>query len=164
MGEGHREVGEAVRFAGIQDRQDVRMVEYLEKCYLAVEALGDDGGTELGPQHLYGHVTFAIVIPREEDTGHAPAPHLVLHEVAIGQRIRNADYRNMADISEFAAGRDLKQMVQRGLLEPRGEKRGRFYVAAPTLTDIARGILERNPIARTDPFAPLQPTCPGFEV
>jgi hypothetical protein len=39
----------------------------------------------------------------------------------------------MAEVTEQIASRDLKILVDSGLLEPRGEKRGRFYVTTPYL-------------------------------
>ena len=49
---------------------------------------------------------------------------------AMGRRVRNATYRTIAGISWNAASRDLKLLVDSGLLVPRGERRGRFYVGA----------------------------------
>ena len=76
---------------------------------------------------------------------------LGLLEAAFGARVRNASYRVSTDISGNLASRDLKQLVDAGLLEAKGEKRGRHYVAA----DPVRAIRERNrrPKGVDDPFA-----------
>ncbi len=56
-----------------------------------------------------------------------------LTEAAQGQRLRNATYRTTValtehdEISEQTASRDLKSLVDAGLLRPVGEKRARLY-------------------------------------
>lgn len=74
-----------------------------------------------------------------------------LLEAAFGARVRNASYRVSTDVSNNLASRDLKQLVDAGLLEAKGEKRGRHYVAAAPL----RAIREKNrkPKGVDDPFA-----------
>ncbi|SUS07663.1 Cell filamentation protein Fic [Candidatus Defluviicoccus seviourii] len=54
---------------------------------------------------------------------------LGLLEAAIGHRVRNASYRVSADVSNNLASRDLKALVDSGLLVAEGEKRGRYYIA-----------------------------------
>ena len=61
---------------------------------------------------------------------------LALADVATGLRTRNSSYRKAADISDQVASRDLKTLVDQGLLIPGGEKRGRFYRATPFLLEI----------------------------
>ena len=74
---------------------------------------------------------------------------------ALGLRLRNATYREAADVSDLIATRDLKALAAAGLLAPEGEKRGRSYVAAPALRRIEEAIrLPRTPIE--DPFAAVQ--------
>ena len=77
-----------------------------------------------------------------------------LADAAQGLRIRNATYRTVAEISENLASRDLKSLVDRGLLVAAGEKRGRFYRAS----DALRAIREKTRLAKRneDPFAPEQ--------
>ncbi|MGH3949601.1 MAG: Fic family protein [Pseudonocardiaceae bacterium] len=84
---------------------------------------------------------------------------MALFDAMIGLRVRNATYRSyFADspdeITEATASRDLRQLVQADLLEARGEKRGRYYVARPVLADISRRVRgSRAPRDNTDPFA-----------
>lgn len=61
-----------------------------------------------------------------------------LLDAAYGYKVRNEQYREENSISGVVASRDLKQMCDLGLLEPVGEKRGRYYIAAPPLRDIRR--------------------------
>jgi Fic family protein len=75
---------------------------------------------------------------------------LGLLEAAFGTRVRNASYRVSTDVSHNLASRDLKLLVDAGLLEAKGENRGRHYVAAETV----RAIRERNRLPKgvDDPF------------
>ena len=86
---------------------------------------------------------------------------LALWDAAQRFRVRNAVYKVHADLSEYAGGRDLKRLVDVGLLEPRGEKRGRHYVASPqlmTLTQPAREVGRES--EREDPFEAVQQKLP----
>ncbi len=56
-----------------------------------------------------------------------------LWSAAAGGRIRNVSYRRLAEVSDQIASRDLRVLVEAGLLQPRGEKRGRFYLATQAL-------------------------------
>jgi hypothetical protein len=71
-------------------------------------------------------------------------------------------------VTDSVAGHDLKAMVEAGLLEPRGEKRGRFYVASPTIMAIRKNVAEPKNVP--DPFAESAqernaeaPLLPGME-
>lgn len=75
-----------------------------------------------------------------------------LYLATVGFRVRNAMYRADAEVSDLVATKDLATLVGRGLLEPKGERRGRFYVAAAPLVEIRRALdSQRTPIE--DPFA-----------
>lgn len=84
----------------------------------------------------------------------------VLWDAAVGLRIRNAGYRSslrysLAEtISDLTATRDLKRLVDVGLLTPAGQGRGRYYTAAKTLRaewlDVRKS---RPPRDESDPFA-----------
>jgi hypothetical protein len=69
----------------------------------------------------------------------------------MGFRLRNSVYRELAEVGETIAGRDLKALVKAGLLESRGERRGRSYVATDRLRLLDASIRqERRQIG--DPF------------
>lgn len=79
-----------------------------------------------------------------------------LFDAALGLRVRNATYRamNNDEISDAAAGRDLKALVERGLLEPHGERRGRHYTGTPELWAVWAEIKsQRSRRDDADPFA-----------
>jgi Fic family protein len=82
---------------------------------------------------------------------------LALSDAAQRLRVRNSAYHDMAEISEYAGGRDLKHLVEAGLLQPKGEKRGRYYVATERLLEVARPTWEQDRGAeQEDPFESLQ--------
>ena len=76
---------------------------------------------------------------------------LALIQAAFGTRVRNSSYRVSADVSKNLASRDLKVLVDAGLLVPEGERRGRFYSAAPVVAEIRQKL--RLPKKVDDPFA-----------
>jgi Fic family protein len=59
-----------------------------------------------------------------------------LMDAAFGYHVRNSRYRQEWEISEVVASRDLKKLCDLGLLDPVGEKRGRYYVAAQILKNL----------------------------
>jgi Fic family protein len=58
---------------------------------------------------------------------------LPLFDAALGLRITNPRYRGETEVTEFVASRDLRRLCELGLLEPQGEKRGRFYIRSKRL-------------------------------
>jgi Fic family protein len=80
----------------------------------------------------------------------------LMFDAAIGLRVRNSTYRamNNDEISEGVATRDLKALVDHDLLEPHGEKRGRYYTATEELRAVWERIVADRPRRdSTDPFA-----------
>lgn len=81
-----------------------------------------------------------------------------LFDAVFGYRVRRATYMAALEdsgdnISEQTASRDFKALVDAGLLEPHGDKRGRFYTSAGPLLQIsARARETRSPKDRSDPF------------
>ena len=75
---------------------------------------------------------------------------LALLEAVMGLRVRNASYRVSVGISNHLASRDLKTLVDSKLLIPRGERRGRFYVASDEVMAIRARL--RLPRGIEDPF------------
>jgi Fic family protein len=54
-------------------------------------------------------------------------------DAALGYKVRNASYRNVAGLNENIASRDLKTAVDAGFLIASGEKRGRLYAGSPAI-------------------------------
>lgn len=90
-------------------------------------------------------------------------------DASIGIKVRNAAYRKQTDISNESASKDLRTLVEAGLLVPKGERKGRYYEAAEVVRNIARAAFiprnERDPFAIVDEEAAKgkQPELPGIE-
>jgi Fic family protein len=83
-----------------------------------------------------------------------------LLDAATGFRIRNPSYRKLVDmtadeqLSELTASRDLKALVDAGMLLAVGDNRARHYVATPALTALREQLrAQRPPREHYDPFA-----------
>lgn len=82
-----------------------------------------------------------------------------LVDTAYGLRIRRGSYRTAGEettgeeISEQTATRDLKTMVDLGLLEAVGERRARYYLAGNDTKELREAIRVKRPPRETDdPF------------
>jgi Fic family protein len=67
-----------------------------------------------------------------------------LMDAAFGYKVRNSHYRDQEGISDVVASRDLKKLSELGFLEPIGEKRGRYYVAAQQLKELREHTRDRT--------------------
>jgi Fic family protein len=90
---------------------------------------------------------------------------LPLFDCALGLRMTNARYQKETEVAAHTASRDLKILLEEGLVEPHGEKRGRYYVA----TEELRAVRSRVRRAKTvkDPYdllsdADSEPRIPGL--
>ena len=84
---------------------------------------------------------------------------MALVQAALGGSVRNASYRVSADVSKNLASRDLKQLMDAGLLVPEGQKRGRHYKPAPMVAQIRQRL--RLPQEADDPFGKDGPAQTG---
>lgn len=82
-----------------------------------------------------------------------------LTDAAYGFRVRRGNYQSAVDtawgeeISDVTASRDLKAMVQKGILVPVGEHRNRHYLPSKELAGIHERIRsQRPPREELDPF------------
>jgi Fic family protein len=73
-------------------------------------------------------------------------------DAAMGLRVRNATYRNLAELNDVLASRDLKNAVEAGLLIPSGERRGRLYSGAPHIRAIFDNLKRQYIRSIPDPF------------
>jgi Fic family protein len=76
---------------------------------------------------------FTIVEAEATRRGLPERMLVTLSEAMNGFQVRNVTHRTNAGVSEQIAGRDLKDLVEAGLLVPHGENRGRYYTSGPTL-------------------------------
>ncbi len=117
-----------------QARTQVRRIQETEQLYIACCELADEHGL---PERTAG----------------------ALAEAALGFRLRNSSYRAVVEVThgdtlpDLTASRDLKAIVDAGLFEPIGERRGRYYLAAPALlAEQERIRSSRAPKETDDPF------------
>jgi len=75
-------------------------------------------------------------------------------DAAIGYRVRSASYRNLAEINNIIASRDLKNAVDAKLLVPMGERRGRIYVGSNQIRAIFDRLKRQYMRRIPDPFLP----------
>lgn len=74
-----------------------------------------------------------------------------LHDVAMSERVRRTRYEQSEGLSLQQAQRDLRDLVQIGVLEPVGRTRARFYRAG---AEFPESVLEvaNTPITLADPY------------
>ena len=84
---------------------------------------------------------------------------VALGEAMVGFQIRNASYRSLADVSIGTASRDLASLVEAGLLDAVGERRGRYYTVSERAVTESRKI--ERPGKSPDPFQLLLETPSG---
>ena len=70
---------------GVEHGEDVRVLQPGGEADLALEALGPEGGGQLGVQHLERDRPVVPEVLGQIDGGHAPAAELALERVAIPQ-------------------------------------------------------------------------------
>jgi hypothetical protein len=85
LDERHREPEASGRLAGVEDRQDVGMLEPRGEPDLSEEALGPERVRQLGMEHLERHRAVVLEVAGEEDGGHAAAAELALERVGRAQ-------------------------------------------------------------------------------
>ncbi len=73
-----------------------------------------------------------------------------LADAAFGYRVRRSAYMNATGVSEQVASRDLKMLVDHGLLISEGETRGRTYEGSPLIREIY--VRNYEPRTNVDPF------------
>ena len=89
------------------------------------------------------------VLHREELPDRAMA---ALYDAALGHRVRRTRYQDEVGIEDATAGRDLRIMTNKGLLEAQGATRGRFYRGSPELRKIYRDLRQERPRRILDPY------------
>lgn len=91
-----------------------------------------------------------------------------LFDLSLGLRMTNSRYQREAEVTQYVASRDLKQLSEIGLIEPHGENRGRYYLAGDILKQ-ARGRFRRSRSV-PDPYVllsdddKLQPSLPNLQI
>jgi len=77
-----------------------------------------------------------------------------LVDALIGLRVTRPSYVKLTELDERTATRDLVNAANIGLLEARGERRGRYYVAGEPLREI-QAALRADRRSLVDPYPTL---------
>ncbi|MET7417734.1 Fic family protein [Dactylosporangium sp. NPDC005555] len=93
----------------------------------------------------------ALLWERLEALGLPSRTTSALYAAAEGGRVRRTSYQRDEGLTTDQATRDLRMLLERGLLEQRGQTKGRFYVAAGPVLDVAAGIGRPAPLR--DPYS-----------
>ena len=80
---GHHVVDQAAGLAGIEQRQDMRVLQVGGDPDLTQEAIDPEHGGELGAQHLHGDVTVVLEIPGAVHGRHAAGAELAIDGVVL---------------------------------------------------------------------------------
>jgi len=77
-----------------------------------------------------------------------------LFDALLGLRVTRPSYVKLTELDERTATRDLVKLAELGLLEGRGERRGRHYIAGEPLRQIQEQLrADRRPLE--DPYPTL---------
>ncbi len=110
---------------------------------------------------------FVILNKVIDRNGLNPRVAIPLFELCLGLRVTNTRYQRSAEVTQHIASRDLKQLSDLGLIEPHGEKRGRYYLAATPLKEArqrvrqARVLIDPYDLPQSDPET--EPFLPGVD-
>lgn len=75
-----------------------------------------------------------------------------LFSASLGLRVRRTAYQEDVEIEGPSANRDLKTLVSAGLLKPRGETRGRYYLGSDGLRDMYQDIRKGQQARIENPY------------
>lgn len=89
-----------------------------------------------------------------EPLGIADRLYDALMDAALGYRVQRSGYAKQTGVEDRTATRDLKELVDTGLLEAHGQTRGRFYVAGEPIRSLRQGIRASRP-QLLDPYPDL---------
>jgi Fic family protein len=95
--------------------------------------------------------TWEVVSGAVESSGLDERMVYSVYLAAVGRRVKRSDHIEFSEVSERVASSDLKRLVDAGLLDAVGEKRGRHYVASTRVKNLRDAVRvdRRRP---TDPF------------
>jgi len=81
--EGHHVEEERIRFAGIEERKNVGMIQIRGCSYLGEESICADDGGELGAKNLYRDFARVPDIACQVHSRHSASAELAINEVTI---------------------------------------------------------------------------------
>ena len=130
-----------------------RQAMTLRRRIRELEALWDRC-EQLATRHRLSGRTVAALVDAAQGWRLRRSLYLTITEASIGEKV-----------SPAVATRDLTAMARAGLLHPRGERRGRYYVGTPLLRMVWQEIRKaRPPRGYDDPYQlPTTPPLPGLD-
>ena len=104
---------------------------------------------------------IATIVQREKLNERTAMP---LFDAALGMRLTNFRYQRETEESSYVAGRDLKTLTEIGIIEPHGEKRGRYYTAGPELKNAREKARRKKVISNPYALPEVEPSprLPGI--
>ena len=81
----HDVIQQSIGRARIEQRQNVRMLQFRRRLDLAQEPLGAECRAEIRMQDLDGDIAFVLEIVREENSGHTAGAKFAVDAVAVGE-------------------------------------------------------------------------------
>jgi hypothetical protein len=84
--EGHHVVEQTGRASGIEEREDVRVLQIGRELYLAEKSLRSEQRRELGVKHLDRDAAMVLEVLREIDRRHPARTELAFDAIAVGDR------------------------------------------------------------------------------
>ncbi|MDE2112931.1 MAG: Fic family protein [Alphaproteobacteria bacterium] len=88
---------------------------------------------------------------------------MTLVDATFGYKVRSGRYQEENSVSDVVASRDLRRLCELDLLEPVGEKRGRYYVASQILKDIYAKA-RRDDVRAADPYEIVRARAPKHQL
>jgi Fic family protein len=82
---------------------------------------------------------------------------LALVDTAYGLRLTRPSYMASAEVTEFVASHDLKRLSDAGVVLPKGEKRGRYYLPSRQLRQIYESV--KDDALSPDPYQLVDKTA-----
>jgi hypothetical protein len=83
----HNVEAEAGGLAGVEQREDVRVLQSRRDFDFAEESVAAQGHGQLGPKHLHRDLAVMPDVPRQINGGHPPAPELPLEHIAVAEGV-----------------------------------------------------------------------------
>ncbi len=93
LDEGHHVKHDACHLTGVEQRQDVRMLQIGRGANLAQEPLGAEDGGEFRLEDLERHAPVVAHVVREIDRRHPAGPELALDAIAVGEGVAKVGER-----------------------------------------------------------------------
>jgi len=154
VGDLDSDVDEGTAFVRGKDRVLVRLLLAARRARSGGRRLVEDG-QELLPSSQLGSIELPVGQGLRVDVLQVLGDQrAALFDALLGLRVTRPSYVKLTELDERTATRDLVHATELGLLDARGERRGRHYVAGEPLRKFQEQLrAERKPLQ--DPYPTL---------